>query len=134
MSAVASFVIVGKGDVPVYTAEFGTAKKDDAAHLHQFVLHAALDIVQEAAWSTNLMNLKVVDKFNDLLVSAWVSAGNARFLLLHDARNEDGIRNFFQEVHELYIKVLLNPFHSPSTPITSTVFDQRVRAYARKYL
>lgn len=28
-------------------------------------------------------------------------------MLLHDSRNEDGIKSFFQEVHELYIKVAL---------------------------
>ncbi|ONK66502.1 uncharacterized protein A4U43_C06F8860 [Asparagus officinalis] len=27
-----------------------------------------------------------------------------KLMLLHDLRNEDGIKSFFQEVHELYIK------------------------------
>lgn len=26
-------------------------------------------------------------------------------MLLHDSRNEDGVKSLFQEVHELYIKV-----------------------------
>ena len=54
-------------------------------------------------------------------------------MLLHDVRNEDGIKNFFQEVHELYVKVLMNPFYDPKDPISSALFDARVKVLGRKY-
>ncbi|KAG9452681.1 hypothetical protein H6P81_005585 [Aristolochia fimbriata] len=101
-------------------------KKEEAAHQHQFILHAALDIVQDLAWTTSAMFLKAMDRFNDLAVSV--------LMLLHDSRNEDGIKSFFQEVHELYIKILLNPLYLPGSRITSSHFDTKVRALARKYL
>lgn len=31
-----------------------------------------------------------------------------KFILLHEAKNDDGIRSFFMDVWELYIKVRLN--------------------------
>ena len=90
-------------------------------------------------------------------------------MLLHDVRNEDGIRaphirrtraahahtrctvqarhtradtphahvhaagNFFNDVHELYVKVLMNPFHAFNAPIASQLFDARVKVLGRKY-
>ena len=76
-----------------------------------------------------------------------------KFVLLHEARNDDGIKAFFVDVCGLYVKVcgvidwlgwlieywiclqtMLNPFHTAHTPIRSAVFDARVRASAKKYL
>ncbi|KAJ6713145.1 TRAFFICKING PROTEIN PARTICLE COMPLEX SUBUNIT 2 [Salix purpurea] len=48
--------------------------REDAAQTHQFILHAALDIVQDHAWTTSAMYLKAIDRFNDLVVSVYVTA------------------------------------------------------------
>jgi hypothetical protein len=77
-----------------------------------------------------------------------------KFIILHETKNDDGIKAFFNDVWELYIKVCafifvlfdkcssvfflkqtaMNPFHTAHTPIRSTVFDNRVRASAKKHL
>ncbi|PQM42279.1 trafficking protein particle complex subunit 2 isoform X1 [Prunus yedoensis var. nudiflora] len=75
MATTACFVIVSRNDIPIYEAEVGSAaKREDAAQLHQFILHAALDIVQDLAWTTSAMYLKAIDRFNDLVVSVYVTA------------------------------------------------------------
>ena len=35
------------------------------------MLHAALDAVEEQLWTTSAMHLGVVDRFNNLQVTAW---------------------------------------------------------------
>mmetsp|Transcript_26235 Transcript_26235/g.39717 ORF Transcript_26235/g.39717 Transcript_26235/m.39717 type:complete len:141 (+) Transcript_26235:96-518(+) len=136
-SQVLLFVIVGKNE-PLYEAEFhksGSAgSSDSVTRQNYFVLHSALDLVEKAAWTTNQMYLKVVDKVNQQQVSTFLTAGNIKFMLLHGGRSEDSIKNFFNDVYELYVKLSMNPFYRYDTPITSKSFDSRVRAVARRYL
>ncbi|KAH8106231.1 Sedlin [Cristinia sonorae] len=103
-------------------------------HVIQMVANASLDAIEEVMRKESVMYLKSVDKFNEWTVSAFVTPGNMKFILLHESRNDDGIKSFFHDVWELYVKTMLNPFHTAHTPIRSGVFDGRVRASAKKYL
>lgn len=103
-------------------------------HVIQMIANASLDAIEEVMRRENAMYLKSVDKFNEWIISAFVTAGNMKFIILHETKNDDGIKAFFNDLWELYVKTAMNPFHTAHTPIRSTVFDNRVRASAKKNL
>ena len=55
------FTIIGTRDNPLFELDFGTSKvggdgiarfREEAKHMNQFIVHAAIDLVEEAQWST----------------------------------------------------------------------------------
>lgn len=54
-------------------------------------------------------------------------------LQVHDVQN-DGIKNFFNEMYETYIKLTLNPFYQINSPIKSPAFEKKAQIYGKKYL
>ena len=82
-----------------------TCLQTQGVYLHQFVLHAALDAVNEQIWTSTNMHLGTVDKFNNLMVAAYATAAHVKFLLLHDGKNEETIRLFFKDVYDIYVRV-----------------------------
>lgn len=55
------FTVIGTRDNPLFEIDFGTSKvggdgiarfREEAKHMNQFIVHAALDLVEEAQWST----------------------------------------------------------------------------------
>ena len=49
-------------------------------------------------------------------------------------KSDDAVRAFFVEVHELFVKYLVNPFAAVDGPIVSPLFNQHVKLLAKRIL
>jgi trafficking protein particle complex subunit 2 len=87
------------------------------SQLFEFIINAAIDPVESQQWKNNTMYLKNVDKYNELSVSCLITPSNAKFMLLHENRPEDQIKGFFNEVYDLFVRVVMNPFYESTSRI-----------------
>lgn len=129
--------IVAKGDVPIFEAKLPSATpiraQPDNPNQFQFIVHQSLDSVDQKKWSGTSMYLKEVDRFNNIPVSAFVTSGHIRFMLLHPGKDDSSVRSFFYDLYEMYVKIAMNPFYIKNTPITNRKFEVRVMALAKTH-
>lgn len=156
------FAVIGTRDNPVYELEFSSFKSSTSQvvgephfsnkvkELLPFISNSSLDLVEDAQWLTNGLHLGRVDSFFGVLVNAFITQGNIKFILCSEGAPTSGsslelitssskhddvsIKHFFSETYDLYVKTLLSPFYSVNDPIVSPDFDHRVKALAKKYL
>ncbi|RKF54089.1 Transport protein particle 20 kDa subunit [Golovinomyces cichoracearum] len=129
---------------------------EQARHMNQFIVHSSLDIVEEVQWGTGQMYLKGIDRFYNNYVSCFITGGNIKFILLHapsqlaasnisrgntsiatnpnSPQTEEAIKQFFLEIYENWVKVIMNPFYHVNMEVKSPVFKARVAAAGKKYL
>lgn len=92
------FTIIGTKDNPLYELEFSSFKSSSPTpgqsqfgtkvkEILPFVTHSALDIVEDATWSTNQFSLGRIDSFYGLLINAFITQGNIKFLLCYDTNS-----------------------------------------------
>ena len=129
------FVIVAEGG-PIFelVPNPKSALSGDGPSSYHFVLHASLDMVEESAWYENQLYLKTIDRYKDMVISAYVSSGRCIFLLMHHNKSDEAVHNFFKEAHELYVKLLLNPFYEWGTQIKSEDFQERMRVLMKTFV
>lgn len=143
------FAIVGQDDNPLYETSLNltnnnniqsttTQQQRSKDDLSQFIIHASLDIIQHKYYNTTMLYLKQVDKFNDIIVSAFVTNTYTKFILLHDnvliSNNDNNIKLFFNNIYEIYVKYIMSPFYTHNTHINNTTFYNHVKRCALRYL
>jgi hypothetical protein len=139
------FVVVGPQDNAIF--EFGKMADSSAPSSssvgcdsqqleRQFMVHSALDIVDELVWAKGDFYLSKVDRYEDRStyhISAYVGFAPVKLMLMQDQEPYDNVRPFLMEAYELIVKHLLNPFSSPTAPIRSRDFDERIASIFTKY-
>eukprot|EP00392_Amoebophrya_sp_AT5.2_P010994 g11069.t1 len=138
-----------KESEPLYELDLSTSgRRDDSPHLDQFIAAASLDELDQSlatsssssssSYASSTQNFfKTVDTFNDFVVSAFVTPGGLKFLLLHRRNSgDDLLKSFLQDTAELFVTcVLVNPFYTPFTrvpPVLQGLLDARVQKLGRR--
>ena len=132
------FAIVGTNDSPLF--EYSHSKSNtiqspatETRHLQQFITLASLDIIDEVIFQNTNLYLKIIDKYQQQHVYAFVMHTGIRLVLLMEQARQDEVGRFFGHVADLVRRMMLNPFWEQNQKILDYGFRQRVEQLAIKY-
>lgn len=131
----AYFVIIGKDDKALFEKEVIKMKKEEETNNFKlFMIHSSIDLLEELKWqSNNQFYFKNIENISKYLISGYVTPGCCKFLLLHENKNEESIKSFFNEVSEIVMKYQLNPFYELNSIFEKNFID-KIMILSNKWL
>ncbi|KAL0024525.1 hypothetical protein WJX79_000831 [Trebouxia sp. C0005] len=130
--------VLGQTNNPLYLEVFQSkGKQEDALKFH-YIMHCALDAVEEKVAAPRKAPGEVFDTYlgmlyptEDFKVYGSISNTRIKFMLVVDEmlQKEDEMRMIFKRFHTAYVDAVSNPFYTTSTSVTSKRFDARSKAY-----
>lgn len=161
-------------DIPVYEHDFikpviyttkvtvvligETEQLDNDTALPRFILYAALDILEVARRDSTSTYLRTIHQYGEWMISAYISIGGYRYLLMHDtplpsSKRDDesmhsSLKGFIRETHRAWVDlVVVNPYYRladlasygghtglvAAFPSSMGAFDVKVRLFAKKH-
>lgn len=128
------FVIIGMNDSALFEWPEAPESQHSQQATWQFIVHAAVDMVEERMWLDPNFALMKVDRSDErYYVSSYVGFTPVKLMLMQDCEPHDNVRPFFFEAHELCLKYFLSPFSDPSVPIRSPEFEERMKMIYHRY-
>ncbi|CAH0473953.1 unnamed protein product [Peronospora belbahrii] len=136
---IACIAVIGAANSPLYIRTFGQESEDLGFH---YIAHVSLDVIEEKLQSSTSITsskdnlyLGFLGPIEDYRVYGYVTNTSTKFVVvLQDApvRGSE-LKQFFVEVHRLYVNAMSNPFAPLGERLTSQTFDKRVSNLVVQY-
>lgn len=127
-------LVLDRDNVPLLQMPLVAAGEDDPVMI-DLVLQSAVEVLITKLASSRQLYLKQIDKVTpEWAVSAFVTLGNIKFILLHPIKiDEATLKIFFSDVHTAFVKSYMSPFSDDGKNIDCNgVFSKAIVECSRK--
>ncbi|KAI8433124.1 hypothetical protein MSG28_013971 [Choristoneura fumiferana] len=127
--------VIGKDNSPLYIGGIGNDNGTDNELSRQWLVHTALDALEERLATTNTNNAAAGTNtartdLRDLYLGLLYSTDTHKISTSPSGSNirDAEVRTALRRLHALYADAICNPFHLPGDQITSPKFDKQVKS------
>jgi len=141
MTTIANIVcaaVIGQENNPLFLDTYVASGDPEDALRFSYIVHCALDAVDEKVSAPKRTPGEIADAFLGLLyptedyaVYGFISNTKVKFILVvgnGPAVKEDELRMVFRRFHAAYVDAVSNPFYDVGSPVSSGQFAASVRA------